>query len=130
MPKYTKKSKFISQFFPGYHRWICLDRPPRTKTARSGADDSASIDDGVSTCSNLSDVTSVYAESEGKLHRTTNLNSIVLTFQLISQRQMTLLLHRIISKKNLTLQSKDFEIKSVSPSSLSLTHLSCFFSRR
>ncbi|CAF4390000.1 unnamed protein product, partial [Adineta steineri] len=41
-------------------------RPPRSKTARSGADDSASIDDGVSTCSNISDLTSIYDDSEGK----------------------------------------------------------------
>ncbi|CAF1196495.1 unnamed protein product [Adineta ricciae] len=47
MPKYTKKS-----------------RPPRNKTTKSGADDSASIDDGVSTCSNMSDVTSIYEDSE------------------------------------------------------------------
>ncbi|CAF1359294.1 unnamed protein product [Adineta steineri] len=39
-------------------------RPPRSKTARSGADDSASIDDGVSTCSNISDLTSIYDDSE------------------------------------------------------------------
>ena len=44
-----------------------LDRPPRNKTARSGADDSASIDDGVSTCSNISDLTSIYEDSEGKI---------------------------------------------------------------
>ncbi|UJR08802.1 hypothetical protein I4U23_013057 [Adineta vaga] len=47
MPKYTKKT-----------------RPPRNKTAKSGIDDSASIDDGVSTCSNISDLTSIYDDSE------------------------------------------------------------------
>ncbi|CAF1338137.1 unnamed protein product [Adineta steineri] len=39
-------------------------RPPRSKTSRSGADDSVSIDDGVSTCSNISDLTSIYDDSE------------------------------------------------------------------
>jgi hypothetical protein len=46
--------------------FYCLDRPPRSKTARSGADDSASIDDGVSTCSNISDLTSIYDDCDGK----------------------------------------------------------------
>ena len=69
MPKYTKKSNVINRFSIENDRWVCLDRPPRTKTARSDADDSVSIDDGVSTCSNISDVTSVYAESEGKTLR-------------------------------------------------------------
>jgi hypothetical protein len=58
----------------------CLDRPPRTKTARSGTNDSASIDDGVSTCSNLSDLTSIYDESEGKRYLKTYLNLIDLIF--------------------------------------------------
>jgi hypothetical protein len=56
MPKYTKKN-----------------RPPRTRTARSGADDSASIDDGVSTCSNLSDLTSIYDESEAGFSTTNDI---------------------------------------------------------
>ena len=43
-----------------------IDRPPRRRTARSSADDSESIDDGVSTCSNISDVTSIYDDSDGK----------------------------------------------------------------
>jgi hypothetical protein len=59
MPKYTKKN-----------------RPPRSKTARSGADDSASIDDGVSTCSNISDLTSIYDDSEAGFPTT---NDIILS---------------------------------------------------
>ncbi|CAF3351775.1 unnamed protein product [Rotaria socialis] len=47
MPKYTKKN-----------------RPPRSTMAKSGADDCASIDDGVSLCSNISDGTSIYDDSE------------------------------------------------------------------
>ena len=46
--------------------FFLVGRPPRNKTTKSGADDSASIDDGVSTCSNMSDVTSIYEDSEGK----------------------------------------------------------------
>ena len=45
-------------------RWE--DRLPRARSSRSGADDSASIDDGVSTCSNLSDVTSMCDDGESK----------------------------------------------------------------
>jgi len=66
MPKYTKKSKYKFIYILN-ERHCCLDRPPRSKTARSGADDSASIDDGVSTCSNISDLTSIYDDSEGKI---------------------------------------------------------------
>ncbi|CAF3394762.1 unnamed protein product, partial [Rotaria sp. Silwood2] len=47
MPKYTKKN-----------------RPPRSRMAKSGDDDCTSIDDGVSTCSNISDATSIYDDSE------------------------------------------------------------------
>ncbi|CAF1392944.1 unnamed protein product [Rotaria sordida] len=47
MPKYTRKN-----------------RPPQNRTGRSGADDCASIDDGVSTCSNISDATSIYDDCE------------------------------------------------------------------
>ncbi|CAF5203966.1 unnamed protein product, partial [Rotaria magnacalcarata] len=39
-------------------------RPPRSTMAKSGADDCASIDDGVSLCSNISDGTSIYDDSE------------------------------------------------------------------
>jgi hypothetical protein len=69
MPKYTKKSKvqFI-HIFKILSKFNYLDRPPRSKTARSGADDSTSIDDGVSTCSNLSDLTSIYDDNESKNH--------------------------------------------------------------
>jgi hypothetical protein len=66
MPKYTRKSKLISSYLKYYKRLYYLDRPPRSRTARSGDDDSASIDDGVSTCSNLSDVTSIYDDSDSK----------------------------------------------------------------
>lgn len=66
MPKYTKKN-----------------RPPRTKTARSGTNDSASIDDGVSTCSNLSDLTSIYDESEAGFSTT---NDIIFSSDNLEER--------------------------------------------
>ncbi len=90
-----------------------LDRPPRNRTARSGADDSASIDDGVSTCSNLSDVTSTYDDSEGK-YIFKIIRTLLIIFQPVFLQQMILLFHRIILMKNLIYQLKIFEIKSKS----------------
>ncbi|CAF3484153.1 unnamed protein product [Rotaria sp. Silwood1] len=66
MPKYTKKN-----------------RPPRNRTARSGADDCASIDDGVSTCSNISDATSIYDDSDACFSTT---NDIILSSESLDDK--------------------------------------------
>lgn len=72
MPKYTKKSNPLLFHQTTRSSWLCsrLDRPARnampTKPTKPPTDEIGSADDGVSTCSNVSDATSIYDDVECK----------------------------------------------------------------